>query len=400
MLRDNIRVLYLQPAAHFGGAERQAATIVPLLGEFGADPIPFVGPGTEIVEWFRERGLGDDELVHSETFPGRWSEAHGLARVGRLWRYAQCLRDCRIEIARLIRERDVDVVFAAMAFSWIAATPVARALGIPIVWRAGGTECTTSEQRMLSAWTLLHSPDRLVCNGDCVRDLYGSLVRAPSTVIRNGLDPTQFYPGAGDRAALRPPGAKVVVGFAARLVPQKRPEDFIAAASRFSDREHVAFLLAGDGNRRAHYEALVARSGARNVHVTGFIREMRDFYAACDVLVLPSRSEGCPNVVLEAMAMNVAVVAADAPATREIVTSGCDGVLYPIGEIDALVQVLDAMIEREDWRRMLVARGQQRVHQLTARMCAARTASLLREVASTRQPRLLPVPAQCMELQA
>ena len=53
----NIRALYLQPAAHFGGAERQAATIVPMLREFGVETTPYVGPGQEIVEWFRERGM-------------------------------------------------------------------------------------------------------------------------------------------------------------------------------------------------------------------------------------------------------------------------------------------------------------------------------------------------------
>lgn len=400
MVRDSIRVLYLQPAAHFGGAERQAATVVPLLQEFGVDTIPFVGPGDEIVEWFHERGMRDDELVHSTSFPGMWSEARGFARIGRLWQYARCIWETRAQIARLIRERDIDLIFAAMAFSWITATPVARAFGIPIVWRAGGTECTPAEQKLLRAWTKFHPPDQLVCNGDAVNELYGPIARAPSVVIRNGLDPRQFHPGAGDGSSLRPPNAKVVIGFAARLVPQKRPEDFIAAASRFAHRDDVAFLLAGEGNKRAHYEELIARTGARNIHVTGFLHEMRDFYAACDVLVLPSRSEGCPNVVLEAMAMNVAVVAADAPATREIVTSGTDGVLYPIGDLDALERALGLMIDRPDWRRMLVARGQQRVARLTARECAARTASLLLEVASSQQPRLLPIPAQYMELRA
>ncbi len=396
----NIRALYLQPAAHFGGAERQAATIVPLLRDFGVETVPFVGPGTEIVEWFHERGLHDDELVHTARFPGKWSEAHGFGRLGRLWRYARCIWDCRAEVARLIREREIDVIFAAMAFSWITATPVARAFGVPIVWRAGGTECTRAEQRLLSTWTRWHRPDRLVCNGESVRALYGPIVRAPSLVIRNGLDAQQFHPGAGDGSHLRPRHAKLVIGFAGRLVPQKRPEDFIGVAARFAHRDDVAFLLAGDGNKRAHYEALATRLGARTLHITGFVHEMRDFYAACDVLVLPSRSEGCPNVVLEAMAMNVAVVAADAPATREIVTDQSDGVLYPIGDLDALEHALALMIDRPDWRRMLTARGQHRVSRLTARECAARTAFLLRDIASSRQLRQLPAREQCTELRA
>jgi glycosyltransferase involved in cell wall biosynthesis len=396
MTRDgNIRALYLQPAAHFGGAERQAATIVPLLGEMGVETTPFVGPGDEIVQWLQQRGV--DELIHSPSFPGPWPSARGIRQLGRLWSYARCILACRRELARVIVEREIDVVFAAMAFSWISATPVARALGVPIVWRAGGTECSERQRRWLRAWARWNPPDRLVCNGDSVRQLFAPMIGAPATVIRNGLDTRQFHVGAGNGKALRPPGAKLVIGFAARLVPQKRPEDFIAAASHFASRDDVAFLMAGEGSRRPQYEALIETLGAKTVCSTGFVHEMRDFYDAIDVLVLPSRSEGCPNVVLEAMASGVAVVAADAPATREIVTDGSDGVLYPIGDIAALAQALAMMIDRPDWRRMLAARGHQRVTRLSAHECAARTADLLIEVASHRR---IQAPARYQALRA
>ncbi len=398
MIERCIRVLYLQPAAHFGGAERQAATIVPLLGEFGVEPIPFVGPGREITEWLEARNV--DDYVFTRSFPGGWPKPRGVARASLVWRYAECIRQCRRELEQIILDRGIDVVFAAMAFSWIAATPVARRLGVPIVWRAGGTECSGAQRWLLSAWASWQKPDVLVCNGDAVERLYAPMIGAPSCMIRNGLDGQQFHPRAGDAARLRPPGARIVVGFAGRLVAQKRPEDFIEVAARFADREDVAFLFAGDGSRRPHYAELARRMGARTLHVTGYLGDMRDFYAACDVLVLPSRSEGCPNVVLEAMATRTVVVAANAPATREIVTSGVDGMLYPTGDIDALQQVLATVIAEPELRRVLVARGYRRVCQLTARDCAARTAELLRAVAGNRLPRQLPATALDRALQA
>ncbi|MGE3459987.1 MAG: glycosyltransferase family 4 protein [Kofleriaceae bacterium] len=385
MMRDrNIRMLYLQPAAHFGGAERQAATIMPLLGEFGIEAIPLVGPGHEITNWLEANGI--DNYVLTNNFPGGWTKPHGLARMSLPWRYARCVRDFRDELEQLIRDRDIDVLFAAMAFSWIAATPVAHRLGVPIVWRAGGTECSGAQRTVLSAWTRWHRPEWLVCNGEAVQHMYAPLVRAPSRMIRNGLDAHQFHPGAGDPTRLRPPGARVVIGFAARLVPQKRPEDFIEAAARFADQGDVAFLFAGDGSRLGYYTELARSRGASTLHVTGYLRDMRDFYAACDVLVLPSRSEGCPNVVLEAMAMRTVVVAADAPATREIVTSGHDGILYPVGDVDALQRALATLIYDAEARRKLCASGYGRACQLTARECAARTAALLRDVVAAHQP--------------
>lgn len=394
-----IRMLYLQPAAHFGGAERQASTVIPMLRDHGIEAIPYVGPGRAICEWLEERGV--DDYVHSRTFPGGWPKHHGLTKAALPLRYGRCLRDFRREIARVIEDRAIDVIFAAMPFSWIAATDVARRLGTPIVWRAGGTECSPALRRLLAIWARFNRPDVLVCNGESVRRLYAPLIGAPSVMIRNGIDHRQFHPGAGARHVLRPAGSRLVVGFAGRLVPQKRPQDFIRAAARFAARDEVTFLLAGEGSRRASYERLADELGARTLRVLGYVGDMRDFYAACDLLVLPSRSEGCPNVVLEAMAMKTGVIAADAPATREIVTTGVDGLLYSIGDVDALARAISQLIDQPETRRVLVERAYRRVTQrLTAEACATSTARLLRSVADGHGARRLPASTQARSRQS
>src|SRR5690606_36016433 len=229
--------------------------------------------------------------------------------------------------------------------------------------------------------------------GDAVGQLYRPLVGAPTEMIRNGVDDDQFRPGAGDGRRLRPPGARVVVGFAGRLVPQKRPEDFIAAAAHVAAiRPDVAFLMAGDGSRREAYVAEARRAGAHTLTVTGYVADMRDFYAACDVLVLPSRSEGCPNVVLEAMAMKTAVIAADTPSVREILTHDRHGLLYPVGDVAALVGALERLFDEGSLRRTLVERAYRRIRsELNARVCAGRTAAILRRVAGARGS--IPAPA-------
>jgi len=391
-------VLYLQPAAHFGGAERQAATIVPVLRDLGVETTPMVGPGDEILAWLAERGVGD--AVFSRNFPGGWPKLAGPRRAVLPWRYVRCMTELMREIEEVVVARKIDVIYAAMAIAWIAATPVARRLGIPIVWRAGGTECSPAERRWLSIFTRFYRPDHLVCNGEAVRSMYAPMVRAPATVIRNGIDARQFRPGLGDRAKLRVPGARVVIGFAGRMVPQKRPEDFIEVAARLAPVSDVAFLLAGDGSRRAYYAEYARAAGAHTLSVIGYVHDMRDFYAACDVLVLPSRAEGCPNVVLEAMAMGTTVIAADTPATREIVTHGADGMLYPVGDREALQSAIAELLVYPEQRELIVARAYRRVAALTARECAVRTAALLHDVAASRRPRSSQAPAPHMVLQA
>ena len=93
-----------------------------------------------------------------------------------------------------------------MAFSWIAATPVARQLGIPIVWRAGGTEGGAFERLALRAWAALNPPDLLVCCGEGVRRMFASLIPAPAIVVPNGVDTERFHPNVAAPPWYRPPG--------------------------------------------------------------------------------------------------------------------------------------------------------------------------------------------------
>src|SRR5213078_2389794 len=115
---------------------------------------------------------GADDLIHTPNFPGGWPKPRGLGRLALPIRYLRCLRRVAAEIRQVAEERRADIIFAAMAFSWIAATPVARQLGIPIVWRAGGTEGNLFERLALRVWASFNPPDALVCCGESVRKTF------------------------------------------------------------------------------------------------------------------------------------------------------------------------------------------------------------------------------------
>src|SRR5215207_9243556 len=136
-------------------------------------------------------------------------------------------------------------------------------------------------------------------------------------------------------------------------------------AARIAARHPGArFLLAGEGSRRGEFERMAAELGiARQVQFLGMVSDMRSFYASCDLLVLPSRSEGCPNIVLEAMAMNLPVVASDTEATREVVTHMRDGLLFPVGDVDKLSETVDLALSAPGLRRALAARALRKVQQ-------------------------------------
>ena len=111
---------------------------------------------------------------------------------------------------------------------------------------------------------------------------------------------------------------------------------------------------------------------------------MRSFYASVDVVVLPSRSEGCPNVVLESMAMRRALVVSDSSGSREVVTDGVNGLMFPIGDVDALAARCGACSTTRCCARRWPAAGTSaRSRSFDAQASAARLAGVLRRQLST-----------------
>jgi glycosyltransferase involved in cell wall biosynthesis len=379
---EPITALYLQPSSLFGGAERQAATNVPLLPGYGVEVIPLVGPGRVITEWLAERGV--TSVVHAPHFPGGWRKPRGLERLLLPSRYLACYARSVAQIDRILSERRVDAVLAAMPFSWIVATRAAHRHGIPVVWRCGGTEIRPWEKLALAAFARTTPPDLLVCCSTAVDKTIAPLIPAPSKVILNGIDTEQFSPTLGDARRYRPRGARVVIGFAARMVAQKRPHDFLAMAARIAARHRdVSFLFAGEGSLREPLEAKARAMGlGGQISILTYVADMQSFYAACDIFVLPSRSEGCPNVVLEALASRKAVVVSDAAGTREVIREGVDGLVYPIGDVGALTRAVEQLIVHDRLRADLAASGHERVASgFSAKACARDFAETLRQLA-------------------
>ena len=106
-------------------------------------------------------------------------------------------------------------------------------------------------------------------------------------------------------------------------------------------------------------ERLVRERGlSAQVRLPGFTTRPFDVLRSADLFVLPSRSEGFPNALCEAMSCGCPVIAADcSSAVREIVRDGLDGVVVPAGDAQALAQAIDRLMASDDERRRLGARA-------------------------------------------
>jgi glycosyltransferase involved in cell wall biosynthesis len=173
------------------------------------------------------------------------------------------------------------------------------------------------------------------------------LPRERIVVVRNGVDLERFRPG--DQAAARaelglPAGGRLVLGVG-RLVPAK---GFAVAAAALSDLPaDVQLVLVGDGPQRA----AIATAGGARVRCLGALPPDRVAvaYRAADVLVLPSEREGWPNVVTEALASGLRVVATRVGGIPEILGDGGRvepvlGALVPPHDVAALAAALRTVL--------------------------------------------------------
>jgi glycosyltransferase involved in cell wall biosynthesis len=173
----------------------------------------------------------------------------------------------------------------------------------------------------------------------------------------------------GDRAdVLRSfdlPEQSVVCCAVGRLVWAKGYEVLIEAIAQLAQRHpHLSCLILGEGARRAELEAQIARADLQGrLRLTGFRTpgETLSIVKACDVFVMPSRSEGTPVALLEAAALGRPILASQAGGIPELVSDGEQALLVPPGDASALAAGLSRLIGDPEFAARLGAGAQRRV---------------------------------------
>jgi glycosyltransferase involved in cell wall biosynthesis len=173
------------------------------------------------------------------------------------------------------------------------------------------------------------------------------------------LLPTAAAPPAAVSAP--PDPGRPVVGLVGRLVPEKGVDVFLRAAALVSAVVPQArFLVVGDGPLRPdleHRAAVLGLAGA--VTFTGYRSDAPRLLAGLDVLAVPSRSDGSPLVVCEAMAAGVPVVASRVGGLPDLVEDGGSGLLVRPGEAEDLARALVSLLLDPEAARRLGARGRR-----------------------------------------
>jgi glycogen synthase len=205
----------------------------------------------------------------------------------------------------------------------------------------------------------------VVANSDGLADLarrFAPDVAVP--VVHNGVDVGLFSPAPPDSTASAspPPLRLLIVG---RLVRQKGVDVILDAMARTPAASTLRVV--GDGPERPALERQTAALGLSDrVAFDGWLPRARlpDAYRAADVFVFPSRDEGMPNVVLEAMASALPVIGTPIPGTRDLVADGENGLMIPPDAPDALDHALRRLADAPDLRRRMGEAGRRRAENL------------------------------------
>jgi glycosyltransferase involved in cell wall biosynthesis len=234
----------------------------------------------------------------------------------------------------------------------------------PVVLSVRGSDINLLKGRWmgrLNRW-IYRRVDRLIAvSQDIAAKLEGAGVpREKIRVVYNGVDGS-FCPGDRQqaRAALGLPGGAFVLLFVGLLVPVKGPGVLVEALERLADPQLFCALVGG-GPLREPLEARVRAGGlGERVFFAGTrpTAEIPRWMQAADALVLPSLSEGRPNVVLEAQACGLPVIATRVGGTPELVRDGINGVLVDRGDPGELARAITTLKQDEETRGRLAAAG-------------------------------------------
>jgi teichuronic acid biosynthesis glycosyltransferase TuaC len=263
---------------------------------------------------------------------------------------------CAIRLRPFLERSRPDLMLA----SWVhpegyGALHACRRLGIPVVIQALGTDL-----RRVADPLGLRVVSKTMTHADAVITVSREL---KEWAVRYGADPAKVYPvlNGSDTAVFHPrdrremrrklelPADAELVLFVGSLIRAKGLNELLdASLSVFPRRPNLRVAIIGNGVLKEAIRSRVESSGqADRFHLLGprSAWEIGEWLGAANLLCLPSYSEGCPNVVVEALSSGRPVIASNVGGVPELVCDGT-GILIPPADAGALTQALEAALDR------------------------------------------------------
>jgi glycosyltransferase involved in cell wall biosynthesis len=269
-----------------------------------------------------------------------------------------------LELKRFLKQQRIQIVQTFFESSDLWAGFVTKATSrAKLIWSRRDMGILRESKHHLAYRLMSRIPDRVFAVSEEVRQHCVEVDRIrPSMVetIYNGIDIADW-----DAASLpAKPAAAPVIATVGNIRRVKGHDVFIkAAASVVAQFPQVTFNIAGGVLESDYFAELQKLIGDLNLtnhfHFVGGVANLREYLSTADIFVLPSRSEGFSNAIVEAMAASLPVVATNVGGNGEAVTDGVSGLIVPPDDPDALAAAITRLLSDPVKAREMGAAGKR-----------------------------------------
>jgi glycosyltransferase involved in cell wall biosynthesis len=358
--RRRVKVLFLIDSLQSGGAERSLAEMLPGLHQLGVDPI--------IACLRREEDSVEDQV--RGRFDLRFIQAKRMTERVRAVR--KIIREERPDLVHTtLLQSDLLGRLAAAGTRTVVMSSLVNTPYVPI--RFNDPHIRSWKFKLVQiadGWTGRRLTDHFHAVAHAVKSHAVDALGIPEeriTVIERGRDASRL--GArtakrrrGTRKRLAIPADAEVLVNVGRQEFQKGQRYLLEAVERLApSRPRLVLLIAGRrGAASDELDGLLARPQiAERVRLLGYRDDVSDVLAAADLFVFPSLFEGLGGSLIEAMALELPIVASDLDAIREVVEPGRNATLVPPATTDALATAIEELLDDAERARAYSARSRQ-----------------------------------------
>jgi glycosyltransferase involved in cell wall biosynthesis len=325
-----VRIAFAITELEFGGAERCLANLVTGIDRSRFDPIvcalkPRPVAGQDLLV----RQIEDVAVpVHFLNLRSPASFLSGMTK-----------------LKRLLRRHETEVVQTFLFHANVIGAFAAKSAGVPRIF-SGVRVADPSRWRMILERFAVRRVDRIVCVSQSVADHTASklgIAPAKLCVIPNGIDLSKMPEAAPlDKRQFGIEPARKLLLCVGRLHEQKGLDWLLQLAPELFRRlpEHD-IVIVGDGPERRSLGEIASRLGIQSrVHFVGWRPDVPQWMQAAEILLLPSRWEGMPNVLIEAMGSGLPVVATAVEGVREVLGPLAAGQAVRSGDDEAFINAV------------------------------------------------------------